>query len=55
MQSMDPVRRGVHGPGVSIFGSPVHQHVHKSTWHVCIFVFSSLFGFDLRDLGTKNL
>ena len=22
-QSMDPVRRGVHGPGVSVFGSPL--------------------------------
>ena len=22
-QSMDPVRGGVHGPGVSVFGSPV--------------------------------
>ena len=21
-QSVDPVRRGVHGPGVSVFGSP---------------------------------
>ena len=22
-QSVDPVRRGVHGPGVSVFGSPI--------------------------------
>ena len=23
-QSVDPVRRGVHGPGVSVFGSPAN-------------------------------
>ena len=22
-QSVDPVRKGVHGPGVSVFGSPI--------------------------------
>ena len=27
-QSMDPVRRGVHGPGVSVFGSPRQNKLH---------------------------
>ena len=26
-QSMDPVRRGVHGPGVSVFGSPLQHSI----------------------------
>ena len=31
-QSVDPVRRGVHGPGVSIFGSPVKFDVRDQKY-----------------------
>ena len=30
-QSMDPVRGGVHGPGVSVFGSPVAECLSDSS------------------------
>ena len=28
-QSVDPVRGGVHGPGVSVFGSPAISHLNS--------------------------
>ena len=36
-QSLDPVRRGVHGPGVSVFGSPVRDMLTAFEKHtICI-------------------
>ena len=36
-QSLYPVRRGVHGPGVSVFGSPVRDMLTAFEKHtICI-------------------
>ena len=43
-QSMDPVRRGVHGPGVSVFGSP-NQSRSAFSLFVLFVLFVSFFLF----------